>query len=161
MSAYIESNFHIEYLVNAAMARNILRGAAKLYWYAGEHRRELNPEDAQAVGQMLLDENYRSVNCRYSRKDEPSAYGPHRFDGNNFDPVQVLKALSGYEYQCCETSNWEKTEAHDFCRALRAHAIEALPGYEDAEWSICQRIPYRAVPSGWAGIVDQPPACID
>ena len=113
--------------------------------YAQTRRRELTHDTADQVGAMLAAENRRSVDHRYNEDELEDFYTFTRYPGSGkrgsvgrpgFAPTQVLKAISCYEYQSCEHSGWEESEAHDFCRALRHAAINALPGYEEAVWEI-------------------------
>lgn len=50
--------------------------------------------------------------------------------------VGALKALACYEYQSCESDDWESTEAFAFCEALRHTLIWALPNIDDAAWEV-------------------------
>lgn len=128
-------------------------------------RRELTPETADRVGAMLWSENARSVSYRYNGEEYGTLPGPSDFDemalasyvfvdparlpiqerrvmvaeGYKFrtnDPVAVLKACDGYEYQSCEHPGWRTSEACAFLDALRRKMIRALPGYADADWSV-------------------------
>jgi hypothetical protein len=146
MSAYIVSRKHIEYLVMAAMSQRITRGHL-LWWFNNDQHNELRSGDydkAVKVGQMLWDENIKSVLCRYPEDTKETAPGPC---GENyvfalsdnapwleFDPVQVLKACDCYEYQSCEHDEWKSSEAFDFINRLRQHAWSSIKGYEDAAW---------------------------
>ncbi len=95
-----------------------------------ETHHELTPATAQAVGAMLLAENRHSVAYRYNRRELGDEYthGPSR----RRDPLEILKAIACYEYQACETPDWEQSEAAAFCRALRLRTIYELPGYTEA-----------------------------
>jgi len=109
---------------------------------AMQTQRELTPETAGLVGAMLLHENQRSVNFRYNEDDLEPVYehrAPRYLDGGirEFSPIQILHAISSYEYQSCEHPEWSQSESQMFCHALRKLAINALPGYGDAgTWSI-------------------------
>ena len=117
-------------------------------WYHNEHRRELYCTDydgAAKAGQMLWDENVKSVRHRYPDCDDELPgpigcdyqYGEHNaYQNGHIDPVAVLKACDGYEYQSCEHEGWEESEAKAFVDALRHRAWHALPGYADADWEI-------------------------
>jgi len=50
--------------------------------------------------------------------------------------VQTLKAIACFDYQACETDDWQQSEAFAFCEALRDRAINKLPGYSEAKWGI-------------------------
>lgn len=107
--------------------------ASKVY---EDCRRELTRETAGRVGAMLAAENRRSVDFRYDEEEIEEPYVYRELEGPPC-PVIVLKAISCYEYQSCETPDWPKSEAHAFCRALEQRAISNLPGYRDADaWEI-------------------------
>src|SRR5262252_7882178 len=74
-------------------------------------KRELTRETAGRVGAMLVNQNKRSVNFRY---DEDELEAPYEFEPlpGAPNPLVILKAIGGYEYQACETPDWEETEAH-------------------------------------------------
>jgi hypothetical protein len=98
--------------------------------------RHLTQENAGYVGAMLLAENRRSVDHRYDEEEWEQPYLFKRLPGVP-NPVAVLKALGGFEYQACEHPEWEKSEAYNFCDALRRKAISKLPGYdEDDHWGV-------------------------
>lgn len=149
MSAFMVSQAHIHYLVSAAVR---LANVGPLAWIwnvdreQGTYSRAVLPPGnsarKRAVGQMLWDENLKSVCHRYP--DGLALPGPvtcgYEYDDTQpvrrVDPVAVLKALSAYEYQACEHPGWPTSEAKAFCRALRAEAIRCLPGYEEATWDV-------------------------
>ena len=95
------------------------------------------------LGRMLWRECFASVRHRYPQEGrqlpgpvptpDPENY-EHEWSDSAFDPVQVLKAISCYEYQSCETEDWETSEAHEVCGVLRSVAISCLPGWEAAAW---------------------------
>jgi len=113
--------------------------------------RELTCDTINEVGRMLLTENVRSVCYRYNEPmDSANLPGPVGFSlaeatfgyfhvveyTHLLTPVATLKALACYEYQSCEHPDWEGSESKAFCDALRHAAINALPGYEEADWEI-------------------------
>jgi len=114
-------------------------------------RRELDSDTLNETGRMLLTENVRSVCHRYDEPmDSTDLPGPVGFSlaeatFSSFhvamhtpllEPVAVLKAIACYEYQSCEHPDWEGSESKAFCEALRHAAINALPGYDEADWDI-------------------------
>ena len=102
---------------------------------AHDTRRQLTRETAGTVGAMLLAQNRRSVDYRYDESDieQPYTHAPSSVRG----PAALLKAIDCYEYQSCETPDWEQSEAARFCQELRAHLIRQLPGYNQADtWPI-------------------------
>lgn len=146
MSAYVVNLDHIAYLVQAGTSCRLGFTRGVLRWHWGLDRRGPVPssavlragdlEQAQRVGQMLWDENVKSVEYRY-----PDSAGlcdcrypetvPRFY---TFAPVQVLKACDCYVYQSCEHEGWTVSEAKAYIDALQIHAWQALPGYEEAEW---------------------------
>jgi hypothetical protein len=104
----------------------------------GKVFRHLTEKNAGYVGAMLLAENRRSIDHRYDEEEWEQPYLFKRLSGVP-NPVSVLKALDGFEYQACEHPEWEKSEAFNFCQSLRKRAISKLPGYEDDEhWSVSE-----------------------
>lgn len=125
MSAFIVDYNHINYLMNAALSR------LNAIHFNG---REVDKEYAQAIGQMLWDENRRSVDYRYTETSEQDGYELRRTHLHHFDPVQVLMSIKCLEYQSCEHPGWEGSDAQSFLRVLLSHTITSLPGYRDAKW---------------------------
>jgi hypothetical protein len=133
MSAFIVSDLHIDYLVQAAITYGadyvdvFILGTIR----AGYHR-------ADALGRALLAANYDSVNDRYGRDDIPPDYRftPPAFHGLAVTPVQTLKVIDCYEYQACQSPGYFAGDVHDFCNRLRRCAITHLPGYDEAQWEI-------------------------
>jgi hypothetical protein len=144
MSAFMVSTVHIDALITAGLEDP---AAGPLRWFFPaldrtkgylEHegsRRELTYESAGRVGAMLLAENVRSVNHRYSEDELEEPYLFTRLAGTA-DPVQVLKAVDCYEYQACEHDEWPTSEAAAFCDALRRRMVHRIAGYETAAWEI-------------------------
>jgi hypothetical protein len=126
MSAWICSNKHISAILGAY-------AAARRH---GLPRTEITEEDATALGQLLLDENYRSVNHRYDENDR----GRFRLAKATYrappEPVAALKLCMSLDYQSCECDDWQRTEAYYLLRKIIDVLVRALPGYDDAEWSI-------------------------
>jgi hypothetical protein len=85
------------------------------------------------VGQILTDGNYKSVNYRYNENEQPEIY-EHDHTAKRFTPVQLLKACACYEYQACEVPDFKNTLAYRMISRIKEAAINALPGYKEAEW---------------------------
>lgn len=147
MSAYMVDRDHVRFLVSAA--RLYARKGSRFGWYFDGKWTYLDPinrDEASALGQLLWNANLKSINARYPDTvgkpenapgpvDETFIYA-HSKDWP-FDmvaAVQVLKSISCLEYQSCEFDGWEASEARAVCKALENAAINALPGYDDAEW---------------------------
>lgn len=89
------------------------------------------------MAQILVDENYRSVNFRYNENTKPHKieYSPVAAF-QELPPVNVLKACNCYDYQSCETQDYHESEAFQIIEAARTIAIHNLPGYDQAPWDI-------------------------
>ena len=141
MSAFIVEKTHINFLVHAAAL--LSRNTFTWYW---EGRKRL--EDFDPAGQLLWEENIRSVQFRYPsipREELPGPIGEsfeyvheNQLFSSKINPVAVLKAITGYSYQACETDDWKESEAHAFVESLKSLAISKLPGYEEAEWEVTE-----------------------
>jgi hypothetical protein len=136
MSAYMCDRHHIAYLVRAAEDYRSLDLRRDGEWI------KLTPNEA---GQMLWDENIRSVSSRYPDCDPHDLPGeinaaPYLFKISPHDcwphphAAQVLKAIQCYQYQSSEHPEWEASEAAQFVATLREAAIRHLPKYNDLEW---------------------------
>lgn len=137
MSAFIVSHDHIDALLTFAKDKRMLDRLSYLV-----DRNAAKPLTATEIGRVLLAENERSVNYRY-REEESHA---HEYNFKPFEPFAlmqfpkklawVLKACSCFDYQACETDDYEQSIARKIIRAIEAKAIGCLPGYEDAPWEI-------------------------
>jgi hypothetical protein len=156
MSAFIVNRNHINFLVIAAMSRRIVSWHGPFAWTWAINREtgtylrgELACNDwthATEVGQMLWNENIKSVSARYPNDAPDNLPGPcgedylfkiqHLVPSRPMEPVAVLKACDCFEYQSCEHDGWESSEAKAFIESLRSAAWHALPGYDDADWEI-------------------------
>lgn len=94
------------------------------------------------LGQMLLNENYASVNYRYSEADEPYEY-THTNHGYTLTPGEVFKAIDNLDYQSCEHPGWRTSEAFAFLTALREQVCRFVDDYESAPWGF-DRVPVTA-----------------
>jgi hypothetical protein len=124
-----------------------------LSWYHNGERRILNNDNADIVGQMLQDENVRSVSTRYEDDKLTNLPGtgadwviPYHFNWiDGLSAVRALKLIDCYDYQSCESEDWKQTEAYAFCDALRQRLIGCLDGYDSADWEYVDREVQRRV----------------
>lgn len=115
------------------------------------------------VGRMLLAENVRSLRARYPESYEdlvwhlPAEYAftpTHKDVALSFRPSgsydcthprasitasAALKNVDCYEYQACESEDWEQTEAYRFCQALKERIAEIALRDENAPWGWTDR----------------------
>jgi hypothetical protein len=145
MSAFVVSHDHIDALLTFASDKRIIDD---LGYFVNRGATKLTPSE---IGRVLLAENERSVCHRYpdcTPGDAPGKIGEeavnynfHRF--SEFDRMQhaqkcawVLKACQCFDYQACETDDYEQSIAHQIIRRIEARVIESLPYYEEAPWGI-------------------------
>ncbi len=146
MSAFVVSTAHIDTIVSAAIDLELF--AARTDHGTLER---VCPETASAFGKMLLAENVRSVVHRYHLTDSAEACDyaelveTYEFRYRPCVPAgAAAKALDCFEYQSCETDDYEKSLAYAFtCRMAKA-LNKHLNGYEAALWGIDDRIPATA-----------------
>lgn len=128
MSAFICSDKHISAIVRWASRSNTS------FWF-GNPTRKLGAGDEQALVDILYAENVKSVNYRYSESD-PVDGCVYDQDAPNLSPVGVIKLVQSLEYQSCEHDLWATSDAKEILSGIKSAAINALPGYETASWSI-------------------------
>jgi len=130
MSAFIVNKKHIDALVTWAGAQHY-----QIHYYpnGGDWLPIAGREDE--VGQVLVNENYRSVNYRYDESDKPDRYLWSQYS-QPLSAVQVIKACNCFDYQACETDDYPDSEATAIIKAIREQAIRQLPGYEEAQWEL-------------------------
>lgn len=101
--------------------------------------RDLRRATETGVGQMLVDANALSVRTRYNLDDESDEGYVYEYTTPKdtwWSPEKLLSALSGFEYQACETVQWRESEAKLFCDLLRRRIESRLPGASDGPRSI-------------------------
>jgi hypothetical protein len=132
MSAFVVGNDHIAAMTELAVGRGASTDA--VYWDEkgdGVCKR-IQREDFDRIGQLLLDENVRSVNYRYKADDVGVFVDPPYLQGPT--AVEGLSMVVCYQYQSCETPDWEQSAAYRLCEAIIHKLIRHLPGYDDAPW---------------------------
>jgi hypothetical protein len=146
MSAFVVSTAHIDTIVSAAID-------LELFAAHTDHGtlERVCPETASAFGKMLLAENVRSVVHRYHLTGSAEAFDyaelVETYEFRYYPCVPAgaaAKALDCFDYQSCETDDYEKSLAYAFtCRMAKA-LNKHLAGYEAAPWGIDDRIPATA-----------------
>lgn len=149
MSAFLHEHHHIDALVHAALPtpsesfyvhhrslKQTIPGRATPY----PGFRIFTYDDRDELGRILLRANYDSLAARYGDSDEvdEAAIKAYRFRiPATFSPVDILKALGSYEYQCNETDGWYSSLAAAICNDLRSDVCRSLPGWEESDaWTI-------------------------
>lgn len=147
MSAFMVTREHIDVLLASAL-RNLpnhrpnwaIDDPDEVDWQERRYQ-TLDFTTADYAGVALLAENARSVRFRYPDADEHDMVDDTEIIGYEYrdpgftpTPVEGLKALSCLEYQSCECTDFQSSEAARILDALRHHLIAALPGMNDGPW---------------------------
>jgi len=130
MSAFIVTKLHIDLIVTVLAEKKC---------YSIKKVLEKYNHDFDKIGQILLDENYRSVNYRYSENDKTPKYKFAKYKGR-ISIGQALKALDCLDYQSCECSDYDDSEAKEiittsqffFLNEIKCRDLE----YQKSEWCI-------------------------
>ena len=129
MSAFICSDKHIGALVRWASEHKVTA-------YHGVPGRTYEVRgNEQDIGDILFQENVKSVNYRYKEDDpvEPFIYPE---DCPHLSAVEIYKLAQSLEYQSCEHPEWNASLAKEIVRSIQSEAVHRTPGYEFAKWSI-------------------------
>jgi len=133
MSAFRVSRAHINAIL--ALARPIHEHHSfSYYWNDAMHQ---YPGDEQRIGQALLNENYRSVDCRYNEDTPVPTFSWQPVPLQRHGVPGLAMACHSYQYQSCEAPGWKESEAYAIVQALLKRAWRFLPEYEAANtWRI-------------------------
>lgn len=145
MSAFVVSHDHIDALLTFA---DMKRMKDRLGYCVNRGKEQLGWTD---LGRVLLAENERSVCHRYpdcTPGNMPGTIGEEAI-GYKFKTFQeafrmqhtqlciwIIKACNCFDYQACETEDYEQSIAHAMIKSIQSEAIRCLPGYDDAPWDI-------------------------
>jgi hypothetical protein len=146
MSAFIVGKPHIDALVTVAVhgpKDGEGRWDSFRYYYHDGKSHDVNTAAANAIGSMLWQENYASVEYRYP--DTADLPGPcdltaaevltYHWQKTRIPTIaEAIKALDCYEYQSCEHPGWETSQAKAFIARLTDALTSVLPGYDAAPW---------------------------
>ena len=140
MSAFIVDKVHIDMLLAIAQHgppdANHISGSP---WWNVIAGRNVN-----ALGDMLVAENVKSVTARYPDNDDRKLPGPtvqywqlpFSYKRPAYIPtvLEAFSVIDCYEYQSCEHDEWPQSEAQAFCHDLRKELTHALPGQDNITW---------------------------
>lgn len=149
MSAFIVDDGHIDVLVSAAFFAGPHPIPLQIRYIGGETRDEKvgiyitcengHPQKLEwtrsQLGQLLVNENYNSVNFRYNQKEQPHPYSYQKPKCQR-SPVEVIKLVHGYEYQTCEHEGWRGSAAYQVCETLVRQSCHKLATYNNSDWTV-------------------------
>lgn len=101
-------------------------------WYGVNRVREGLPQltlnEMQELGDVLMKENYRSVNYRYSEESRALPFEMKSiFFRKPIAEIAVFASIHCLNYQSCETPDWEQTDACKLLRHIEKLVIDAFP----------------------------------
>jgi hypothetical protein len=146
MSAYMCSNRQL-----TVLAAYAIRHALDAVPYSLRHDEiDGGPECApgavnRSIGRvvaMLGGENLASLAYRYP--DQPNEgetlYNELELDRSALDErlpaLTMIKLCHHYAYQSSEHPGWKHSDARKLVKAIEAHAVRSLPGYDAAPWGL-------------------------
>jgi hypothetical protein len=132
MSAFIVTDTHINALVRYASRHKITVA------YGNPTTRLNVSAHEQEVAQLLIDENIKSVNYRYSEAE--TSLIEYDRGAPILSAIEAIKAAQCLRYQSCEHSDYEESIAFKLIEAIIADAIPRLDGYQSASWAIADKV---------------------
>ena len=141
MSAYLVEDEHVKQLA-AYLCNDDQSSLNHLvewhgYGFKGDGLPAERDKLATHYANILLAENYRSLRARYGDAEIPHKVTVTLGEVLRTDlipAVNILHSLACFEYQACESDDWDTTDAYKICDQVRREAIKRLPGYDDAPW---------------------------
>jgi len=129
MSAFICSDKHIGALVRWASEHKVTA-------YHGVPGRTYEVKgNEQDIGDILFQENVKSVNYRYQEDGSAESFF-YPEDSLHLSAIEIYKLAQSLKYQSCEHPEWSTSLAKEIIRSIQREAINRMPGYEFAKWSI-------------------------
>lgn len=136
MSCFVVSDYHVSALVAWAIRQGLDLDASP-----------------DAVAHVLASANRRAFSERYQGRHDSELVpfvGLDRSAGADLAPVAIVKACDCLDYQACDWSLWNDSDAFGYLVAIRRAAValadptswtasasgRALPGYDAAAWSL-------------------------
>lgn len=121
MSAYIVNNNTIHAIVkgfriyNATFAADDYKNAVSVITSVKAM--------SNAIGQSLLNQNYKSVNYRYRENTSTPIY---RYEDVKINEGILIGCIDCYEYQACETDDYFNSDIHYSLLRLKDKIIERM-----------------------------------
>jgi len=118
MSCFICNNYHISVLANYAAEQ-------QLFYRHNNKTKRAN--DAAIIGLILHKENVRSYNYRYNKHLPTTDFTfVYEVQEKPFHESVIISAANCLDYQSCERSDWERSEARAILTAIKARASDTF-----------------------------------
>ena len=90
-------------------------------------------KNCQSVAQILLNENYKSVNARYSEKNS----GTIKYKNEkSITLAQCASNIKNIEYQSCEHNDYYETEGYKALTSLKDSLLSIVSELETTKWGM-------------------------
>lgn len=117
MSAFVVNQNHINYITSYLVTEKLI-----------------SKSEAKDIAQYLLDENYRSVLTRYSHNSEAREYFGKSYSVDfqmvQTEDVQAYQAWKCYNYQACETDDYQTTRYYALFEIVKKYIETKVPNVE-------------------------------
>lgn len=138
MSAFVVSTDHIDAMISAG-----LEGRFELSWYWDGERHCLNRGNADEVGSMLLSENVRSVEYRYSPPGREAIYGDGFESGEDFNlPGTYVAETIAEGIEAISVPQWMTPYSYKQPRR-RFSPVEILKAIDCFDYQSCETGDWR------------------
>ena len=133
MSAFMCSEKHINTIVSYGIKNDATvyptGQGGRSYWHPFQ-------TDPNLIASILTTANVESVNLRYGKDDVSTKVRFKPVAISRLSAVQIIKLCDCFDYQASEVNNYDQPPAAKIIEAVRARAIDKLPGYAEAVWAI-------------------------
>jgi hypothetical protein len=88
---------------------------------------------ADADGQVLINQNYDSVNYRYN-EETPAPVYKFASSEERINFLQAIKYLHCLDYQSCETPTYKESKAYKLINDMLWLFSRCISGFENLKW---------------------------
>ena len=136
MSAFLMSNDEFNTIISHFIDPNNRTGEGA-WLKIGDRYDYLSAQNSAEVAEILRAENVRSISAKYGDGNVE----PYEFEyipSARKRPVgNIIGALDCYEYQACESDDWNESNALEIVQGLRKHLLKTIAEKDDTyTWGI-------------------------
>lgn len=129
---------HINVMIWTGLWLKVAQNDQPVEWPVLDHHgritgtETLHPENADRIGQMLLDANARAADSEH-HTETLYVYSYQRPQHTTWRVIEILRAIHAYEYDTCRIKGWLTSRAYHYCAAISHRLTQQLPGYLSAQ----------------------------
>lgn len=136
MSAYVMNDDEINTIVSYFIDPSGIRGEG-VWLHIGDRYEYLNANNSAEVAKILMDANVKSVNERYDDSNGSNYQFEYLPQAHKRHFGNIVGALDCFEYQSCEASDWQTSNAFEIVQMLRKALLKKLAERADTyTWGI-------------------------